>query len=139
MSKSVQFVDLTQESNKRKIDVIDLDTDQDSESSYYRSSEEDDVVIVEPDNKEMVCFGMVESIIRNGQTETINKEFESGAKEIPVILAPYIDKITKFKVFDTRQNLLGDLEFSMSSLLAPLMGLGIEFHAFLPKVHFNVN
>lgn len=141
MSNSVQFIDLTvNDSNKRKFEVIDLDTDKESVSSHYRSSDsEEDVIVVEPDGKELVCFGMVESLVRNANYKDINKEFDSGVKEIPVILAPYIDqRITRFKVLDTNQNVWGDLDFSMAALFAPLMGLGVEFHAYLPKVHFNV-
>lgn len=142
MSNSVQFIDLTvEESNKRKFDVIDLDTDKESVSSHYRSSDsEEDVIIMDPVGKELVCYGMVESLVRNAKYEDINKEFDSGVKEIPVILAPFIDHgVTRFKVLDTNQNIWGDLDFSMAALFAPLMGLGVEFHAYLPKVHFTVS
>jgi hypothetical protein len=141
---NVQFVDLTidDDSNKRKLDVIDLDTDKESVSSYYRSSEEDvilvdDAIVVE-DAKELVCFGMVESIVRNAFYEDINKEFEAGASEIPIILAPFIDRgVTRFKVLDTNQKIWGDLDLSMAALFAPLIGLGVEFHAYLPRVPIN--
>lgn len=141
MSNSVQFIDLTvEDSNKRKFDVIDLDTDKESVSSHYRSSDSEEDVIVVEDGKDLVCYGMVESTIRNAPFDVINKEFESGVKEIPVILAPYIfQRVTRFKVLDTNQNVWGDLDFSMAALFAPLMGLGVEFHAYLPKVHFTVS
>ena len=134
----MQFIDLTQESNKRKLDVIDLDSDKESVSSHYRSSDEDEVVIVE-EQKELICFGVVESIIKNIQIETINREFHQGAKEIPVIFAPFIDRrAIRFNVFDTSHNMLGELDYSMAALFGPLIGLGIEFQAYLPKVHFVV-
>jgi hypothetical protein len=143
---NVQFIDLTidNESNKRKSEVIDLDSDKESVSSHYRSSDEDVIVVEEEskdlicfgESKDLVCFGMVESIVRNAVYGDIIKEFEAGVKEIPVILAPFIDRgVTRFKVLDTNQKIWGDLDFSMAALFAPLMGLGIEFHAYLPKVH----